>query len=217
MMSASHRKVTPWLVLLLLISVLVCATGAYLLWSQMRLDDAQPKDLQGNIVALEDGDLSTGNELKQMNVVSDTGIHLTVPSVGLDVPVGSLSEVNGQITPPGFTSAYIVRNRGAGNLQEASKHTLFVVTHSVNHGQAPGNYLINVADGRPTVAVGEQIHLGTLKYQISGTTTILKSELGGTSSVWEDSPGRLVLITCLQREHGKSLKNVVITAEIDTP
>ncbi|KFI82291.1 class F sortase [Bifidobacterium psychraerophilum] len=214
-MSGSRRNQKLLPALLLVVSIAVCVIGVYIFWSRMDYNDEQPKDMEGNAVSIEDGDLPHGSELKSMKVTEDNGTRLVVPSVGLNVGIGALSEVAGQITPPGFTNAYIVRNRGAGELSKANQQTLFVVTHSVNWGKAPGNYLIDVSDGKPAVHIGAQIEIGALKYKVTETETVLKEDLGSTSSVWENTPGRLVLITCLQREQGRSLKNVVIMAQME--
>ncbi|HEX4401972.1 MAG TPA: hypothetical protein VHZ98_11635 [Galbitalea sp.] len=74
---------------------------------------------------------------------TSTGVTLNVPSVGLDVPLGALNAVDGEITPPGFTSAYWVRNLAVPASGGAAR-TVFVVMHSLRGGVAPGNYLTNV-------------------------------------------------------------------------
>jgi hypothetical protein len=214
-MTRRHGKTRIWLPLvILLVSSALCVLAGVLWHRQQLADSEQPKDMQGNSVTVDGGDLPSGEVLKRMAVTEGNGSRLVVPSVGLDVALGELSEVNGQITPPGFTSAYLVRNRGAGSLESANQHTVYVVTHSVNWGKAPGNYLIDVADAKPAVAIGAEISIGDLRYKVTDTSTVLKTELGKQASVWEDAPGKLELITCLQREQGKSLKNVIITAQL---
>jgi hypothetical protein len=55
---------------------------------------------------------------------------------------------------------------------------------------------------------------GTVAYTVQRTERYGKSELPGAIEVWEDSPGRLVLITCFQRSDGRaSTENLVVFAE----
>lgn len=175
---------------------------------------AAPKDLQGEPVQLQDGDLPSGAVVRRMHVVAAAGIRFRVPSVGLDVGVGELSEIDGEITPPGFKEVYLVRNRGVG-LAQAETGTVYVVTHSVRPGAAPGNSLIDVADGRSALSAGAKILVGDRAYTVTRAFTVEKTALASTADIWTDQPGRLVVVTCLQREQGRSLQNSVITAQLD--
>lgn len=135
------------------------------------------------------------------------------PSVGLDVPLGSLDVVDDELEPPGFTSAYWVRNLGVAPT-DAGAGTVFVVMHSLrNGGVAPGNALIDVDNGRARVAVGASIVVDDVAYRVTRTDTIDKKEISHEQSIWADTPGRLVVITCLQRPDGSpSTDNMVIEA-----
>lgn len=143
------------------------------------------------------------------------GLTLKVPSVGLDVPVASLLSVDGEITPPGFTSAYWVRDRGIAP-DDAQAGTLYVVTHSLrNGGKAPGNYLTDVQNGRSAVSDGATIGVGKNTYTVTSSELVTKTKLAQDSGVWTNVPGRLILITCLERpDNGPSIDNLVITATL---
>lgn len=169
------------------------------------------KDLAGNDAVLDPGVTSPPGS----NAVEDTGERFRVPSVELDVPLGEVSEVDGEITPPGFGSVYIVRNRGVG-LASADQGTVYAVTHSVRGGGvAPGNALIDVRNKKAAVDVGSVIDIGDRQYEVTGTLRVGKGELPTTSQLWEDVPGRLVVITCLQNPQGKpSSDNMVVTAQL---
>jgi len=142
-----------------------------------------------------------------------TGGQFSVPAVGLDVPLKSLSARDGQITPPGFTSAYWITNRGVP-LSQSAEGTVFVVMHSVRGGGvAPGNYLTNIREGTSAVPDGSTIDVAGVSYRVTGWRTILKGGLATDADVWADTPGRLVVITCLERPNGSpSTDNMVIVA-----
>lgn len=177
---------------------------------------AGPVDMAGHAVQLESGDTPPPATLRRMHVVSNSGSDFEVPSVGLDVPLGALDEVDNQITPPGFTSAYLVANLGV-SLANASTGSVFVVMHSLRGGGVgPGNYLIDVSKGTPRVSVGSSIHVGSLTYTVTGAQAIPKTTVPEDSNLWANIPGRLVVITCLQvPAQTESVDNMVITARLD--
>ncbi|MDQ1131225.1 hypothetical protein [Microbacterium sp. SORGH_AS_0888] len=129
------------------------------------------------------------------------------------MPLGQLNEVDGQITPPGFTSAYQVRNRGVSP-EDSAQGTVVVVMHSLRNGAiGPGNYLIDVDQQRSKLAPGAVVVVAGVAYAVTGSELISKDSIAGQSSVWSNTPNRLVLITCLQRPDGSpSTENLVITA-----
>lgn len=152
------------------------------------------------------------------SAVPQTGTdRFDVPSVHLDVPLGAMSMVNQVIEPPGFTSAYWVRNLGVAP-STPDKGTVFVVMHSLRNGAiGPGNYLINVDTSSAKVGLGQKIHVAGSTYTITSTLEIDKPDIGAASQVWKNTPNRLVVITCLQRpQGGPSRQNVVIEATRDT-
>jgi len=135
------------------------------------------------------------------------------PSVGLDVPLGALSVVDDVVEPPGFTSAYWVRNLGVAPA-DAAHGTVFVAMHSLRGGGVgPGNALIDVAAGRPRIATGAAITVDDVRYRVTRTETVGKGDIHADAEVWANTPGRLVVITCLQRADGeRSVSNVVVEA-----
>lgn len=147
------------------------------------------------------------------HAVADTGARLIVPSVGLNVPLGAMDEVDGQVTPPGFTSAYRIRNLGVALTAPASG-TVFVAMHSLRDGAiGPGNYLIDVTKGTPKVAVGAKVEAAGVTYTVTGAQRVMKTDLPHDTAIWANTPDRIVLITCLQNpQNVESAFNVVITA-----
>lgn len=169
-----------------------------------------PVDMQGNRVQAEDAVPPT-SESSAVPAIGDD--RFVVESVGLDVPLGALNAVDGVIEPPGFTSAYWVRNEGVPP-EQARKGTVFVVMHSLRNGATgPGNYLIDVDRRTSKVGIGAEIQVDDTTYTVTGTQEIDKPDIAHASAIWEDEPGRLVVITCLQRpDGGRSQQNVVIEA-----
>lgn len=170
-----------------------------------------PRDMNGRVVEFDPGIAPPEGS----DAVEDTGERFRVPSVDLDVPLGVVSEVDGQITPPGFGSVYVVRNRGV-DVDDAALGTVYAVTHSLRGGgKAPGNALIDVAAGKAALEIGAAIEVGDRTYEVTETRSVGKSDLPYARDLWAATPGRLVLITCLQNRKGTpSTENLVTLASL---
>lgn len=168
-----------------------------------------PTDMEGRAVTYDPG---TAGAVDTSAEPEGEG-RFVVDAVGLDVPLGSMTTVDGTITPPGFASAYVIRDLGV-SLADSRQGTVYVATHSLRGGgTAPGNYLIDVDAGTPRVRTGESIVVGPRTYSITAAYTVEKPDLPSRADIWDDEPGRLVVITCLQRADGSaSQENVVIEA-----
>lgn len=181
--------------------------------SAKRDDASVSLDLEGHRVELEPGAVLTQSQRQRMRATTATDDRFVVPSVGLDVPLGALSEVDGQITPPGFTAAYRVRNRGV-DVAHASDGTVYVVMHSLQGaGVAPGDYLSNVSTGTSKLKPGAEILVDGRRFVVTGSELVAKPALAAAKDVWSDEAGRLVVITCLERPTGPSVNNLVIFAK----
>lgn len=210
------RRRRQWVVLVLSVLLTVLSAGtltALLLTAPQSADAVVLTDLDGTLVDPDPGSVPSEEELGRMDLVDDTGDRFQAPSVGLDVPLGAMSEVGGMIRPPGFQSAYLIRNRGVA-LADAAEGTVYVALHSVQDGRAPGNYLIDTARARATVAAGDEILVGEHTYRVEETRSVAKTALPTEADLWVDVPGRLVVVTCLQRAEGRSVDNVVIVARL---
>lgn len=171
------------------------------------------KDMRGNTVQLDvDGAVPPPSSTK---ATANDGGRLMVPSVGLNVPLGSLNEVDGWIVPPGFQSAYRVRNRGVP-LADATTGTVFVVMHALRNGAVgPGNYVTDIEKQRSKVADGAVIDVSGTTYTVTGSQLVRKTQMPYAKEIWANTPGRLVLITCLEHpDNSASTDNVVITATL---
>ena len=193
--------------------VAVFLAGLALVVGTFVLRSGLPVDLDGNAVALGDGDVPDTGVVAEMNIDDNTGLRFTVPALAMDVPLGELSVVRSTLTPPGFVQAYRVRNLGVP-LDRASAGTVYVVMHSVNKGFAPGNYLFDVPTARALVKPGDALSVGGVNYIVDGSQLIDKPDLPQAGRLWSDEPGRVVVITCLQRTQGRSLQNLIITGHL---
>ncbi len=171
-----------------------------------------PVDMRGHLVALDPS--VTPIPASESRAVATGHGRLEVPSVDLDVPLGALDAVDGVITPPGFTSAYVVRNLGVP-LSGNARGTTFVVMHSLRGGGvAPGNALVDVAGGTARVHAGDAIRVDGTTFTVTSSRLVARDRIATDSDVWADTPDRLLLITCLLRADGSPASdNLVVTAE----
>lgn len=139
---------------------------------------------------------------------------LVVPAADLNVPLGSVSVIDGAVTPPGFRSAYLLANKGVAPA-EADQGTVFVITHSVHGGgDAPGNRLITNA-GTSRLRTGDAITAGGASYRVTGSRTVPKAGLAGDARTWAAASGRLIVITCmLGPDGGLTDRNLVVEARL---
>ena len=200
----------------LIAAAVILAAGAVGVIATRAVPAPGPVDLKGNVVQLDPGDTPSPQILQRMHAVTNTGSRFVVPSVGLDVPLGSLDVVEDEITPPGFTSAYRVDNLGVP-LSRAAQGTVFVVMHSLrNGGVGPGNYLIDVDAGTSRVHQGAVIRVGGLTYTVTESQALRKTAVPRDSSLWANTPGRLVVFTCLQvPAQTESVDNMVVFARLE--
>lgn len=138
---------------------------------------------------------------------------LTVPSVNLASDIKLMSEVDGVINPPGLHSAYMLR--GHGTPEDQSKGTIFVAMHSVRGADLPGNKLFNINEGTVTVHKDDKVTLQGKSFTVTDTHVVDKPDINTVDGIWDEQPGKLVLMTCLQRPTGLSQQNIVIEATAD--
>ena len=209
----SRKRSTALWVGVLLIGSLVTAGGT-IAWvaSQAPPARAAVLDLSGHPVQVDPGTVNP-TTAAAAKVQQNTGQRFVVPSVGLNVALDSLVVAGGNITPPGFASAYLVRNLGT-TLTRAATGSVYVVMHSIRGGGVgPGNYLQNSKTGATSLHTGDIITVGGVDYRMASSTLVLKTQLPADSNVWANIPGKLIVITCLENADGSpSTKNLIITA-----
>jgi len=212
MSAHTGRRRGRWIVLLSACMVLVVAGGLTALTGMntaQRSSVTVEKDMNGHDVALD-----PGVELApQDTVTTDTGQRFRVPSVGLDVDLKTITPTDGQVTPPGFTSAYEIRSIGT-TPSHPEAGTVYVVAHALrNGGTAPGNYLTDIRRQRSRLGPGTIVTVAGVDYAVTGARNVPKSVLAEDAATWTNTPNRLVVITCLERADGSpATHNTVITA-----
>jgi hypothetical protein len=99
---------------------------------------------------------------------------------------------------------------------QAETGTVYVAMHSLRDGGlGPGNFLFDVTTATSKVPVGALIQVAGLTYAVDGTQSIPKVDLPFTADLWTSTPGRLVVITCLQKpDNSPSDDNFVVTAHL---
>ena len=150
---------------------------------------------------------------------AEADIRLRVPSVGLDLPVHALEPDGGAINPPTMTDAYWIDPYGEpGAGASAPDNTVYIAAHSWSRGEAAFDPLLDADFEGGAVEPGDVVEVdtpsGTTEYAVTDVRRYGKDALPDADAVWEVHPGRLVLITCFQREDGRrSTENLVVTAE----
>lgn len=208
-------------VIVLIVTTVACAIGAALLMTG-QLSTTEPKapsasgltDMNGNPVELDPDEELPPPDGAETAGPAEFG-RFSIAAVGLNVPLRGMNAIDGVVTPPGFTSAYVLRNYGA-DLADAGSGTVYIAMHSMRGGAVgPGNYLFNVTAGTSRVEAGDLIQAGPRSYRVTDSMNITKSELPEAQSIWTQPPGTLVVITCLQTPAGTpSTSNFIITATL---
>ncbi len=146
-------------------------------------------------------------------------VHVTVPAVGLDLPVLPLTPSGGVINPPALTAAYWIEPYGApvGEAAQAD-NTLYLAAHATGTGDYGFDSLVDAGSAGSSLIPGDVIEVstpdGTVEYTVERTERVAKGELPDAADVWQTAPGRLVLITCFQRDttHAAT-ENLVVFAQ----
>jgi hypothetical protein len=207
--------------LFIVLSVLLLL-GAVGMWGYSMLvppQEGAQKDINNNWVVPEDPEDWTPAVIAEMDPEPElTGKRFIVPAVGLNAPIGAMNSVKNVINPPGFRSVFWIRNMGV-SLERADQGTVYMATHSLrNGGVGPGNYLIDVENGRGKVPIGAELYADNVKYRVTEVISVPKTKLDQEVEVWDSTkPGRIVVITCLQRpNNGRSLNNIVVVGVLDS-
>lgn len=152
----------------------------------------------------------TAEDMKQ---VSNIGKRFKAPSVGLDVQLGAMNEVNGLVKPTNFTNAFTIRNRGIGeNLKKAKNGTLYVAMHATDVGSiAPGNFLVDNNTRSNRLKEGDTVEVGKLKYKITEYKREGKNLIAQDKELWNGkTKNRIVILTCFPN----SMDNAVFIGEL---
>jgi hypothetical protein len=206
--------------ILAILAVLLLLTSAGLIAYQYLVTPPGTfRDMDGNLVAPENPEDMTEEAIQEMDPEVQLGTwRFVVPDVDLDAPLGAMNTYKGVINPPGYTSVYWIRNMGV-SLENAGSGTVYMATHSLRHGgRGPGNYLIDVEKGEGKVPIGAAMYAKAdteqVKYRVTDVISVPKSDIG-TVNVWDEAvPGRIVIVTCLQRPDNSASRNNIIVVGI---
>ncbi|MGY1702925.1 class F sortase [Geodermatophilus sp. SYSU D00766] len=144
-------------------------------------------------------------------------VHVTVPALGVDLPVLPLAPTGGVINPPALTAAYWIDSYGepVGDAAQAD-NTLYIAAHATGTGEYGFDALVDAEAADEGLAPGDVVEVstpqGTVDYTVERTGRYAKDELAGAGEIWEAVPGRLVLITCFQRAGKAATENLVVVA-----
>lgn len=150
-------------------------------------------------------------------VASAVPTRVEVPAVGLVVDVLPVTPDGGELDPPTLDEAYWIEPYGTP--ASDADNTVYLVGHSYDSGDAAFNPLFDRTQQVATVAAGDKVVVttgaGRLTYVVDSTQRHPKDELADVDEVWRIAPGRLVLITCFQRnDGGASQDNLVVYATL---
>ncbi|MBB2986499.1 hypothetical protein [Terracoccus luteus] len=155
------------------------------------------RDLDGNRVEWEaEPDLGEAD-------VTPTGGRFELPRLGLDVPMLATSVVDGVVTPPTFTDAFVVRQYGT--VEDAGSGLVVVAVHAVRGGRGPGNALLDLpadptAPSPPKVRAGDLLVADGVDYVVTAMATEPKGSAANDPRIWANWRSRgdeLVVLTCL--------------------
>ena len=129
--------------------------------------------------------------------------------------MAEVAPVGGVIDPPSLDRAYVIDPYG----RPGSDNTTYIAGHSWNRGEAVFNPLLDVPTQEGTLEVGETVVLTQdgqrFTYRVTSSRRYPKGTLAEQDEVWRRVPGRLVLITCFQRNDGAASRdNLVVVAEL---
>jgi hypothetical protein len=205
------KKLVPFLVGLLSVGLI---GGGITLGVMSMGGGSTLTDMDGRIVAPDEPDSTTKEFLEEAQMIVDEGgLGFEIPVAGLNVPLGSINPVKGVMNPPNFTSAFWIREVGVSPAN-AEKGTVVIVTHSLRApGKAPGNFYQK--DGNTFLSPGDFIKVNGRVYAFTESMIIPKVDIGAKADIWEKTPGKLVVITCLQpKGGGATVNNLVLIGEL---
>jgi sortase (surface protein transpeptidase) len=142
-------------------------------------------------------------------------VRVQVPAVGLDAAVVPITPAGGELDPPRLDRAYWIESYGSPGPD--ATNTVYLAGHSVDRGTAVFDPLFDQERQTALVKSGDEVTIttdaGAVTYVVDETQRYPKSELANEAEVWRIVPGRLVLITCFQRNGGgRSTDNLVVYA-----
>lgn len=142
---------------------------------------------------------------------------VTIPALSFDAPVTGLPIGDATVLdPPAADEVFWLSDFGLPGA--GTDNTVFLIGHTSADGRAVFDPLINRAERTTMALPGDEVLIdtanGTVAYEIIATERHDKTALATVANVWENVPGRLVIITCLfQADRDVAPDNVVVFAQ----
>lgn len=206
--------------LLLVVFVFIFFVAGYCAYTGTGFNDlfsSPPPDAEvfddGSYVVLDDP--PSEEEIETMDA-KETNNVLKVPSVGIETQLQSMNTYRNAhgdkiINPYLSKHAYHVRDWGELGQKE---DMIVIAAHSIKgKPDIPGSKLIDIEAGRSTLSDGDEIEIDDFSYEVSEIHTMNKNTVVD-SDVWENEEGKLLIFTCLQRQEGRSVDNIIIEAHL---
>lgn len=175
-------------------------------------DPALYRDMNGRKVDMASGNYANHSP-EQIRQISDYGAEsdwLSIPEVGLDVPLGTIYSYDGVIEPIGFSQAYIVGDYSPG-YHDPAAGSLMIAAHALDgEGFAPGNYVWDSATGQAKIGEGAAITVAQRTYLVTKIEEVPKQDIAANEELWAQSPGSLHFVTCVPN----SDRNLIISAMV---
>lgn len=212
MVVGMKKTLTSAVLLTIALISLIAAGGIFYVDHQRMNAEGVVKMPDGTAIELDDP--PTKKDIREM-AISETKLDFVVPKVGVNTTLKEMSTYKrgGKkvINPPGITRAYAVRDWGEPGDPESMS---VIALHSVRrYPDIPGSRLIDISRGQARVGEGDRIDVNDESYRVVKVHKIKKNELATAPGLWDEKPGKLLVITCLQRTEGKSVNNIVIEAQ----
>lgn len=139
---------------------------------------------------------------------------IAIPAIGYRAAVEQMAtDANGDVNPSTLQDTYRITNRGTLPGTKAD-NTVYMACHSSSRGFAPCNLVF--AQAKPGQHVLVTTPAGTLDYVIQATRLYAKTgSFKNSNEVRAAVPGRLVLVTCFQKNNRTaSTQNFVVFAHL---
>ncbi|WP_375385225.1 class F sortase [uncultured Microbacterium sp.] len=148
-------------------------------------------------------------------------LQLEIPAVGIHVAVGSMSVPDDRrVNPPTPGSAYWIRDYSV--LGNAATGTGYIAGHTYRgRGSAVFNPLFDHETREARIHPGDAIEVttpeGVTSYTVTAVQNYDKAAVPDETELWQDVPGRLVLVACWYNGADPATANMVVYAQRAEP
>lgn len=145
-------------------------------------------------------------------------LQLAIPALDFHATVGSMPKpYSGRIDPPTPGSAYWIRDYGL--VGPDSGETAYIAGHTFRGvGDAVFNPLFDRSTRNVMVGAGDALDVQTVdnvfRYTITAVARYDKTTVEQQQELWQNVPGRLVIVACQYNGDSSSTENLVIYAQL---